>query len=30
MKDIEKPKILPSDLAKLKKELRANYLYEVE
>lgn len=30
MKDIEKLKILPSDLAKLKRELRANYLYEVE
>lgn len=30
MKDIEKLKILPSDLAKLKKDLRANYLYEVE
>lgn len=30
MKDIEKLKILPSDLEKLKKELRANYLYKVE
>ena len=30
MKDIEKLKILPSDLAKLKRELRANYLYEFE
>lgn len=30
MKDIEKLKILPDDLTKLKKELRANYLYKVE